>query len=210
MDIKNLRTEDYWRALILYGLNQATYKIALGASLIRFSQKGKTHITMTELAEDFFDMYLERLKNGKPQLVLPNRRTAMEKIVDMYNLGKIDRTLAIERVEKEAFHDVVPRFHNLYDTESPVKFYEHTPNGLVLTDQLFELVTTSDLHTITDELDSRWSLLEAAFEIRRKDSKLVNDIRKFYLQNGFVRFLTLIKTTSAFTAGNQCRMTISM
>jgi len=26
-------TEDYWKALILYGLNQATYKIALGKTL---------------------------------------------------------------------------------------------------------------------------------------------------------------------------------
>lgn len=34
---------------------------------------------MNELAEDFFEIYRERLKEGKAQLATPNRQTAMEK-----------------------------------------------------------------------------------------------------------------------------------
>lgn len=136
MNIQELKKEDFWRAIILYGLNQATYKIALGQSLIRFCQQGKTHVTMSELAEDFFDMYLKRLENGKPQLLQPNRRTEMEKIIDLYNLGKIGRSAAIRRVEKAAFNDVIPRFHTVYNQEVPIKYYEHTKDGLVLTDHL--------------------------------------------------------------------------
>jgi hypothetical protein len=40
--MSDFSAEDYWRAIILYGLNQATYKIALGKSLIALCEKEKT------------------------------------------------------------------------------------------------------------------------------------------------------------------------
>lgn len=32
--------KDYWKALVLYGLNQATYKIALGKTLLDLCAEG--------------------------------------------------------------------------------------------------------------------------------------------------------------------------
>lgn len=178
---------DFWRAIILYGLNQATYKMALGQTLIHFCQNGKSKISMSELAEEFFQLYLKRLENGKPQLFQPNRRTAMEKIIDLYKLGKIDRVEAINKVEKEAFHDVIPCFHTVYNQQLPVKFYEKIETGLILTDHLFEILDSGDAAVFVDELEARWGLLEAAFEIKQNNSKLINDIRKIYLMNGYER-----------------------
>ena len=40
---------------------------------------------------------------------------------------------------------------------------------------------------LKNELNSRWDLLEGAFEIKRNNSQLVNDIRKTYLLNGYER-----------------------
>lgn len=187
MNIQELEMKDFWRAIILYGLNQATYKIALGKTLIQFCQQEKGKVSMSELAEEFFQLYSKRLENGKPQLFQPKRRTAMEKIIDLYHLGKIDRFEAINKVEKEAFHDVIPRFHTVYNQQLPVKFYEKTKTGLVLTDHLFKIFDSGDSVVFEDELESRWGLLEAAFEIKQKNSKLINDIRKIYLVNGYER-----------------------
>ncbi len=36
--------QDHWKALILYGLNQATYKIALGKTLLSLSDQGHTSV----------------------------------------------------------------------------------------------------------------------------------------------------------------------
>ncbi|MFW6016355.1 MAG: hypothetical protein ACOCRK_07935 [bacterium] len=66
----NFDIKDYWRAIILYGRNTATYKIALAQSLFNFVKKDKSVITLSELAEDFFDLYTERMKKGMPQLNL--------------------------------------------------------------------------------------------------------------------------------------------
>ncbi len=61
-----------WRAIVLYGLNTATYKIALGRSLEHLARAGRDRVTMPELAEVFFDLYAERLQNGgRPQLSHP-------------------------------------------------------------------------------------------------------------------------------------------
>ncbi|WP_070120429.1 HNH endonuclease [Bacillus marinisedimentorum] len=187
MEQNDFETKDFWRAIILYGLNQATYKIALGQCLYRLAEKEKNKVTMHDLAVEFFEVYYERLKNNKPQLLLPNRRTVMERIMDLYNLGSITKEQAIERVEREAFGDVVPRFHTVNNLELPVKFYERTNSGLILTDSLFRIFSNDQKEELLEETSSRWDLLEAAFEIRRENSQLTNDIRKLYLINGYER-----------------------
>lgn len=180
--------KDYWRAIILYGLNSATYKIALGKSLIKFSKKGKNIVTLNELAEEFFDMYKERLKNNMPQLNQPNRQTVMETIVQKYNIGKINRIQAIDEVTKNAFNDVIPRFHTVHHDDLPINFYVFENNKLYLTDHLFEVFEDKNIKDdLESEITSRWDLLEAAFALKQNNSKLINDIRKFYLKKGYDR-----------------------
>jgi len=82
----NFDEKDYWRSILLFGLNTATYKIALGKSLIYFARNDKSQVTINELAEHFFDLYLERLKNGMPQLSRSDRMTKMERYVNEYGL----------------------------------------------------------------------------------------------------------------------------
>jgi 5-methylcytosine-specific restriction endonuclease McrA len=181
--------EDYWRAIILYGLNTATYKIALGNSLIDFATQNKNNISMSELAESFFDQYLLRLESNKPQLLTPNRRTVMENIVDLYKLDKLTRTQAIAKVEREAFNDVIHRFHTVNNMVLPVTFYDYNQKGLILKDSLFQVFEKKHNSVLKEELLSRWDLLESAFQIRRENenSVLVNDIRRFYLDKGYER-----------------------
>lgn len=62
----NSSNADYWRAIVLYGLNVATYKIALAKCLYGFSKAGITNVSMQQLAQAFFYQYRERLQNGMP------------------------------------------------------------------------------------------------------------------------------------------------
>jgi 5-methylcytosine-specific restriction endonuclease McrA len=180
---------DYWRAIILYGLNTATYKPALGQTLLSFAQQGKTTVTMPELAEAFFDLYHARLQTGKPQLAQPNRLTVMERIVAAHNAGRLTRAAAIDRVAREAFGDVLPRFHSVNNRPLSLRFYEQTATGLVLTDAVGALATAPPTAqaALRDELTARWDLLEGAFEIRRDNFALANDIRRIYLTAGYAR-----------------------
>ena len=72
--------EDYWKAIILYGLNQATYKIALGKTLIDFALMQKNNVTWEELSRKFLQEYSSRLvlDDPKPQQSNPQRRTSQK------------------------------------------------------------------------------------------------------------------------------------
>lgn len=183
---------DYWKALILYGLNTATYKIALGKTLLNLAGRGKTHISWEELSNEFFGQYLQRLsiEDPMPQLENPGRLTVMERIVQKYKAGRIDRGAAVEEVGKEAFGDVIRRFHNLGRFKIPglsKMFYEFDfGKELILTDPLF-LIGESNIGELHDELEARWGLLEGAFVISNSDYRLGNELREIYIANGYDR-----------------------
>jgi hypothetical protein len=181
---------EYWRTIILYGGNVATYKIALGKSIIDFAKAKKSTVNMTELSIKFFEEYKERLNKNMPQLSIPNRKTVMETVVDLYKIGSISYDKAIDMVKQNAFNDVIPRFHNLNGQPIDMKFYDINKSGLVLTDNIFRLCEEKDLDILVDELLSRWSLLEASFEMSKEQAYISNDadqIRLEYLKKGYPR-----------------------
>ena len=45
--------DSYWRSIILFGRNVASYKFALAKSLLEIAPTGKTHITLEELSTPF-------------------------------------------------------------------------------------------------------------------------------------------------------------
>lgn len=170
--------------LTLYGLNTSTYKIALAECLNEFVNQNITDVSMETLSKSFFDIYQKRIKNNMPQLNHETRTTKMEQIVTRYNAGLVDYNEAIDFVRQNAFVDVIPRFHVLNKTEIKNKFYERTENGIILTDNVFNVFDDDEKESLKRELDARWSLLESAFEMKRKNAMLINDVKMFYLLQG--------------------------
>lgn len=167
--------EDYLKGIILFGLNTATYKMALA------------HILLQSASASYFDLYLSRLAtNPMPQQGNPHRQTKMERIVREYMAGVISKDEALEKVEMSAFVDVVPRFQTIGLDKNIVAghFYEpHMGHRLVLTDNLLSL-TESQIKTLQEEITARWGLLEGAFSISQENFSLANDVREIYLING--------------------------
>ncbi|MDR3502170.1 MAG: HNH endonuclease domain-containing protein [Legionella sp.] len=182
--------KDYWKALILYGLNQATYKIALGKTLLTLAKQGLAHVPWEMLSKEFFNQYIQRLsqESAMPQQSIPSRQTVMERIVAQYQSGKLPFDEAIDEVGNKAFGDVIHRFDNLGNDESfKGKFYGFDfGKELVLTDDL-HIIVESCQSELDEELDTRWSLLEGAFAIQQENYSLSNDLRQIYLENGHKR-----------------------
>ncbi len=183
-----------WRGVILFGLNTATYKIALGQTLEKLAHEQQTHVTTVQLAQSFFELYLDRLTDDpRPQLSNPTRKTVMERIVESHLQGELSIDQAVGRVEREAFGDVLPRFHTIGHMSVPTRFYELTEQGLILTDSLLELFDSHLSAGLADELEARWDLLEAAFLMRQPwmmyegRNVLNNDTEQVFLGNGAFR-----------------------
>jgi len=183
-------TEDYWKALILYGLNQATYKIALGKTLLVLCNKGYTQVSWDELSKEFLQQYIQRLKHegSMPQQSNPARLTRMEHIVNTYQLGQVSHEHAIADVGATAFGDVIHRFHNLNNDDTfQEMFYRYEfGKNLELKDELHSIANTHQPE-LEEELDARWDLLEGAFLIRHENYNLANDLRNTYLLKGYSR-----------------------
>lgn len=189
-DSSKFSSLDRWKALVLYGLNTATYKIAFGKTLLKLSSNGLTTVPWDLLSKEFLDQYIHRLgvDNPMPQLDHPNRITVMERVVAKYRAGKIDYGQAIEAVGRKAFDDVVPRFQNLGRRESfNGLFYEfEAGHNLVFTDDILRL-SIENRDELESELDARWGLLEGAFKIGADNFELNNDLRLIYIENGTER-----------------------
>ena len=161
-----LSNEDYWRALILYGKNQSTYKIALGKILLHYSEANRERISMNELAEDFFNLYSDRMKNGKPQGAILGRKTFVEQEV-IANPDRKPSSNTIEVIKKKSLQDMVlQKFHNLNQKQGESRFYKISDDSdyLLLEKNLLDLPTIDNFQFLHSEIGSRWDLLEHAFE----------------------------------------------
>ena len=189
---RDFNPDDYWKAIILYGLNAATYKMALAKCLLSFAKNAKTVISWGELAEAFYFRYKQRLADyPMPQQSNPGRLTKLERIVKQVEIGQLTDLAAVDRVANEGFNDVIPRFQTIGTNRQIAAdyFYEFDfGKSLILKDNLFQIAesTPSELE---DEIDARWNLLEGAFSINQTQSQysLANDIRTIYLENGYER-----------------------
>lgn len=59
--------ENYWRSVILFGRNVASYKFALGKSLLELAQQQKEVISLQDLAIPFSRHLCEHLKACTPK-----------------------------------------------------------------------------------------------------------------------------------------------
>jgi len=207
MTIRDFSSSDCWRALILYGLNTATYKIALGKTLLQFAESQRTEISWGDLSRAFFVEYRDRIESngGMPQSGLAGRQTTMERIVAEFRTGRATEATAIAAVGDQAFGDVIPRFHNLGREQGlQGKFYEvDFGRRLVLKDALLDVA--SDSEALNEDIEARWSLLEGAYSIQAGDFQLANDIRDIYIVSGYDR-RNLTKNIPFLRGyqGNQC------
>ena len=115
-----LSDHDVWRALILNGKNQSTYKMALGKILLDYSRANKEKVALDELAEDFFNLYVTRMKSGKPQGAMLGRKTFVEQEVMGANIAGKPKSKTIEVIRKKSLSDMVlQKFHNL--NQKPIR-----------------------------------------------------------------------------------------
>lgn len=186
----NFTDEDYFKGIILFGLNAATYKMGLAQTLINAARNHKNSLDWEELSSNYFDSYVHRLDtNPMPQQGNPYRLTKMERIVKEFQLGEVTKVEAIKKVADNAFVDVVPRFQTIGTDKNVVSdhFYEiDMGSRLILKDSLLSL-SPEQLDMLEVEVLARWGLLEGAFSINQTNFSLANDIREIYLSDGYDR-----------------------
>lgn len=75
----NPSSESYWRSIILFGRNVASYKFALGKALLELTDKEKTSISLEELALPFAKHIAHHLQLSDKQVTSPSSSLTITK-----------------------------------------------------------------------------------------------------------------------------------
>jgi len=182
--------KDFWRAIILYGSNQSTYKMGLGNLLIKYADDNLEKITLDELAEDFFELYQNRIKNGKPQSKrtttgdLQKGVTYVEQEITSVESNGTNKQKSLDKIRKRALEEMVlKRFNTLFQRQIPKPFYTVSSTHLILSDNLRTLFSDKQNSVMSTEVDSRWDLLEFGFfNLKNEDSVEIEETLEFVIQ----------------------------
>lgn len=158
-------SENFWRAIILFGRNSASYKFALAKTLLDFHSSGKTLISLEELALPYATHICEHLKKHPKQGTSGNSK--FQNYLPSFNNGEINKDELIFYTMQYGFVNVINAFHNVHGKEIEKRFFvdERNPrNSIQLTDDFMVLGEQQLTTTLTQETEARWCLVEAAWE----------------------------------------------
>jgi 5-methylcytosine-specific restriction endonuclease McrA len=174
---KSRTPENYWRAVILFGQNVASYKFALAKSLIELSAKAEDSVRLEDLAQPFSRHIIEHLARAPKQATSSSSRflDACRKFAD----GKLSRDQLIGQTAKLGFNNVIDAFHIVNRDEIPIRFFtdeRKSGGGIRITDQLFRLRERLQFGNLPQEVEARWRLVETAWQLRIARTALVVDV----------------------------------
>lgn len=159
--------DSYWRSIILFGRNVASYKFALAKSLLEIAPTGKTHITLEELSVPFSKHLCEHIAKSPRQAT--SQSSAFLDACKDFNAGKITQTQLINVTTAKGFNNVIDAFHVVNRGAIPVEFYtKDYSNGrkqIILTDEIFKLQELPFAENFAIETESRWNLVETAWDL---------------------------------------------
>ena len=166
--------DNYWRAVILFGRNVASYKFALGKALLQSAEQGKSVVPLTDLALPFALHICDHLKGCDKQAT--SRSSSFLDECRKFNRGEVDEARLAESTVRLGFVNVIDAFHVVGRGEVGVRFFtdeRETTKGIRLTDDLFRLVGSYQHRNLPSEVEARWRLVETAWELQLPSTALV-------------------------------------
>lgn len=158
--------ETYWRSIILFGRNVASYKFALAKSLFELGSYEQELIRLEDLAVPFAKNVCEHLNLSPKQST--SRSSKFLDACRAFNSNKITSSDLIAQTAKLGFVNVIDAFHVVNQGEIPKRFFldERKENaGIRLTDDFFHMFERGQVGDLREEVEARWRLVETAWNI---------------------------------------------
>ena len=183
--------DSYWRSIVLFGRNVASYKFALAKSLIDIADENKAFVRLDELAIPFSQHISEHLVNSDKQ-----GTSASSKFLDICRKSikeEVSKDELISSTAKLGFVNVIDAFHIVNQGEIPKRFFiddRKTKQGITLTDEIFKLKEDFQYQNLPNEIEARWRLVETAWALdispNLLEIKFDKEQEVFYAQASFL------------------------
>jgi hypothetical protein len=158
--------EDYWRGIILFGRNVASYKFALAKALLTLTPASGQLVKLSDLAVPFARSIAEHLKIADKQGTA--RGSKFLDACRKYNAGDLSQDQLVDHAVRYGFNNVIDAFHVIGTAPIPTKFFideRSGNNGIRITDEFSALVAGAQVANLPLEAEARWRLVETAWEL---------------------------------------------
>lgn len=168
----NPTVEDCWRGIILYGQNSATYKFALAESLLKLNPASGDLVKLEDLAPIYGKAIAAHIAHS------PKQGTRPGKFLQSVQQFNVDQNLdaLVGATVSAGFQDVIDAFHNIGSSPVLHKFFideRRERKGIRITDAFSELAEGVQVRNIEKEVQSRWRLVETAWNLGVSANHLV-------------------------------------
>lgn len=166
--------ENYWRGIILFGRNVASYKFALAHALYDLKPDGSDLIALEDLAVPFSEHLCRHLKHAPKQIT--SRSSQFIAACTQFNIGEIMRDELTAITVRQGFNNVIDAFHNVNQGEIEKRFFideRKTHKGIRMTDNFYNLGERLQYRNFSFETDARWNLVEQGWAMNIS-SHLIN------------------------------------
>lgn len=161
-----LHPVDYWRGIVLFGRNVATYKFALARALLDLKPVPGQILKLEDLASPFSRHLCDHLRLADKQGTFKQSRFL--DACRRANAGEISQEKLIEETVRLGFVNVIDAFHIVGQREVDLRFFmdERSGNaGIRATDALWSVFQGEQSGNLPDEAEARWRLVETAWEL---------------------------------------------
>jgi hypothetical protein len=159
--------DNYWRSVILFGQNVASYKFALGKSLLELAAQGKDRVTLEELAGPFATHLCEHLNHTDKQAT--SQKSRFLDACRAFNRAEIRKDELLATTARLGFNNVIDAFHIVNAAPIQTRFFiderDQRPRGIRLTDDLLRLNESVQFANLGPEVEARWRLVETAWSL---------------------------------------------
>ncbi|MFH1726861.1 MAG: HNH endonuclease [Pseudomonadota bacterium] len=158
--------DNYWRAIILFGRNVASYKFALAKALLEMGKIENDLVTLEKLAEPFSRHLCEHLKHSPKQIT--SKSSSFLDACNKYINNNITKDELIQITVNQGFNNVIDAFHIVNRENVPELFFideRRQSQGIRITENFFKLAKDMQFENLIHETESRWRLVEESWRL---------------------------------------------
>jgi len=194
--------EDYWRSVILFGRNAASYKFALAKSLFEVATNERNFIRLDELAVPFSRHIAEHLARVDRQATSSSSRFL--EACRQFNRGELNKDALVRQTLTFGFQNVIDAFHIVNRAAIPLQFFVDERKqrcGILVTEEFLKLKESFQFANLPFETEARWRLVETAWDLGLNPALLSiryeSNSSVFYVRNAMRRRIDVTSTRHA-------------
>lgn len=169
--------ENFWRSIVLFGRNVASYKFALSKTLLELGPRPNDLVKLEDIALPFAKHVCDHLRLADKQAT--SKSSSFLNECRAFNAasanGMGDNNKLRDIATRMGFNNVIDAFHVVNHQDIPTRFFideRAQSKGIRLTEAFYRLMNSGQADVLHRETESRWRLVETSWDLNMASNLL--------------------------------------